>query len=120
VPKQKANRIAKKSLDAKAPSNKEIDEVGKPIKSVFRDYRWPAGKQALIQEARLHTWLDRELLDRLQQIPDREYGSTAEVVEAVRAVAGQHDGAVGRPETMEANRLASGSLAGDRQPSRLR
>lgn len=120
MPKQKANRIPKKSRESGSPSGQEIDEVGKPIKSVFRDFRWPADKQALIQEARMHTWLDREHLDHLQRIPDGEYGNTAEVVEAVRAVAGQHDGGVRRPETMEANRLASGSSAVDMQPSRHR
>jgi hypothetical protein len=120
VPKQKANRIPKKNLGAGAPATKEIDEVGKPIKSVFRDYRWPADKQALIQEARMHTWLDKEHLDRLQQIPDGEYGNTAEVVEAVRAVAGQGAGAIGRPATLEANRLAAGDSVVDMQTSRLR
>ena len=120
MPKQKANRVSKKVREDESPAVRDIDEVGKPIKSVFRDYRWPADKQGLIREARMHTWLDKEHLDRLQQIPDREYGDVAEVVEAVRAVAGQHGGAGVDAQTIEANRLASGSPAVDRQASRVR
>jgi hypothetical protein len=118
MPKQKTNNNPKKNIQAKAPA-KEIDVVGRPIKSVFRDYRWPANKQALIQEARMHTWLEREHLERLQQIPDREYENTAEVVEAVRAVADQQTGAVGATATMETNRLAARSSAVDGKRSRV-
>jgi hypothetical protein len=92
------------------------DEIGGPIKSVFKDHAWPASRKTLIAHARQHEWFSKADLARLEKIPDRRYKSVVDVANAVRMVEPGMDRArpgldeVGEVKTPQGNRMAQGSL----------
>ncbi|MEV5875742.1 DUF2795 domain-containing protein [Streptomyces sp. NPDC052101] len=50
---------------------------------LFTQLSWPMNKKALIEHAKEDTGIDRDLLDQLTKLPDREYKSAPDVQNAL-------------------------------------